>query len=61
MEDDNMGTLSMAKLQIHIPDELKDQVRIEAALADISQSELVARALQDYFKKNAQLPKLSKQ
>lgn len=56
-----MSTLTMAKLQVHIPDELKDQVRIEAALADISQSELVARALREYFKKNAQLPKLSKE
>ena len=51
---------TMAKLQAHIPEDLKDQVRIEAALADISQSELVIRALRDYFQKNAQLPKLNK-
>lgn len=50
----------MAKLQVQISDELKDQVRIEAALAGVSQGELVTKALEEYFKKHAKLPQVNK-
>ena len=44
-----MTTKTMARLQVEISDELKDRVRIDAAVRNIAQSQLVTEALDLYF------------
>lgn len=42
-------TTAMARLQVEISEEMKDRVRIDAAVRNIPQGQLVTEALEMYF------------
>ena len=53
-----MDMTGWVNLQTKIPSELKTQLKAEAALADITQAELLVRALTAYFEANSRIPRV---